>query len=115
MSNYNFKDNLTIDNNKYMKWLDTTGVSRSNVLGINTNGNLNINSDFGGIIINPSGDTFINSNLKVSSKLTINSTSNAIGDITMKKNGYIGVNSTIGSNDGFLGISGSYSMDRCKF
>ena len=111
MSNYNFKDNLTIDNNKYMKWLDTTGVSRSNVLGINTNGNLNINSDFGGIIINPSGDTFINSNLKVSSKLTINSTSNAIGDITMKKNGYIGVNSTIGSNDGFLGISGSYSMD----
>ena len=44
-SSYNFKDNLTIDNNKYLKWLDSTGTSRANVIAFNEKNDLVVNSE----------------------------------------------------------------------
>jgi hypothetical protein len=64
-SSYNFKDNLTIDNNKYLKWLDITGTSRANIIALDQENNVNINSAFGNMSINsnsPGSYTFINNN-----------------------------------------------------
>ena len=40
-TSYNFKDNLTVDNNKYLKWLDNTGTSRANVISLDNYNNVN--------------------------------------------------------------------------
>jgi hypothetical protein len=121
MSNtsYNFKDNLTIDNNKYLKWLDSTGTSRSNIIALDTSNDLHVNSAEGSIYLNSNNSgssTFINSsnssNVIVASKLGVgfNSTSNVSANLTIAKNGYIGVNTTQGTNDGYLGLSGSHTL-----
>jgi hypothetical protein len=117
-SSYNFKDNLTIDNNKYLKWLSSTGTSRANIIALNSQNNVNINSAFGDIILNGNGDnstTFLNTNsnnknVVIGSKLGIgfDIDSQISANLTLLKNGYIGINTTINSNDGYLGLSGSY-------
>ena len=112
-SSYNFKDNLTIDNNKYLKWLDSTGTSRANVIALNEKNDLVVNSD-----VTNNSNTFFNKsissgNVFIGTKLGIgfNSTSNMSSNLTMNNNSFIGVNTTIGTSDGFLGFSGSFGND----
>ena len=120
-SSYNFKDNLTVDNNKYLKWLDKTGTSRANIIALDNDNNVNINSAYGDMKINnnnPNSYTFINNNnsngnVLVGSKLGIgfNSTTNMTSQLTLVKDSFISINSTIGNNDGFLGLSGSFGTN----
>lgn len=121
MSNtsYNFKDNLTIDNNKYLKWLDVTGITRSNVIALDTANNVNLNSANGDVYINSNNGgshSFINANnsrsVIVASNLGVGfqSTANVSATLTIAKNGFIGTNTMIGTSDGYLGIAGSHSM-----
>ena len=112
-SSYNFKDNLTIDNNKYLKWLDSTGTSRANIIAFNENNDLVVNSD-----VTNNSNTFFNKdisagNVFIGTKLGIgfNSTSNMSSNLTMNNNSFIGVNTTIGTSNGFLGFSGSFGND----
>jgi hypothetical protein len=116
-SSYNFKDNLTIDNNKYLKWLDKTGTSRANIIALDNDNNVNVNSAYGDIKINndnPNSYTFINNNnsngnVLIGTKLGIgfNSTTNMSSHLTLVKNSFISTNSTIGTSDGFIGLSSS--------
>ena len=117
MSSFNFKDNLTIDNNKYLKWLNTSGTTRSNIISLTNNNDLYINSGSGDFYINSnntSSTTFINrnnlSNTIISSKLGVGMTtsSNISADLTIRSTGYIGTNS---NSSGYLGISGSQIND----
>jgi hypothetical protein len=120
MSSYNFKDNLTIDNNKYLKWLDITGTSRANIIGLDNYNNIRINSDYGNMYLNSNSVgnkwTFINANhtcgVIIGSRLGIGfaSTENMTSDITLVKNGLVGINTTVGSNDGYLALAGSSSL-----
>ena len=119
MSSYNFKDNLTIDNNKYLKWLDITGTSRANIIGLDNSNNLRINSDYGNMYLNSNSVgnnwTFMNVNhtrgVVIGSRLGVgfSSTENMTSDITLVKNGLVGINTTVGSNDGYLALAGSSS------
>ena len=54
MSTWGFKNNISLDNNKYISLFDSTGITKNNIIGLDTNSNLNINS--------ASGDIFFNSN-----------------------------------------------------
>lgn len=120
MSSYNFKDNLTIDNNKYLKWLDITGTSRANVVGLDNDNNIRINSDYGNMYLNSNSIgntwTFMNMNhtrgVIIGSRLGVgfSSTENMTSDITLIKNGLIGINTTVGSNNGYLALAGSSSL-----
>lgn len=115
-TSYNFKDNLTIHNNKFLKWIDSNGITRSNIISLdNTNnvilnsgkGDIKINSDNTGgsytfINVNNPNGTLIESNLGVGFRTTENINAN----ITVVANGFIGTNSA----DGYLGLSGSRSM-----
>jgi hypothetical protein len=110
-SSYNFKDNLTIDNNKYLKWLDVTGTSRSNVICLDNNNNVSINSNFGSISLHSNSNyTFLNSNLLLSNNIGIGfiSTSDINSAVTIKKNNFISSN----SNDGYLGITGDTNLSQ---
>jgi hypothetical protein len=118
-TSYNFKDNLTIDNNKYLKWLDATGLTRSNVIALDTLNNLNINSANGDLYLNSNNsgsNTYINvsneSNVLVASNLGVgfSTASHVTSNITLVKDGYIGLNTTQGTNDGYLGLSGSHAL-----
>ena len=120
MSSYNFKDNLAIDNNKYLKWLDITGTSRANIIGLDNSNNLRINSDYGNMYLNSNSVgnnwTFMNVNhtrgVVIGSRLGVgfSSTENMTSDITLVKNGLVGINTTVGSNDGYLALAGSSSL-----
>jgi len=116
-SNWNFSNNLGIPNNKYLKWLDSTGITCNNIIGLDAFSNLNINSGIGNngrgdIYLNSNSDpsfTFINSNnlgsVLVSSKLAIgiNNTSNINSTLVLPSNSWISVN----NSDGFIGLTGS--------
>ena len=119
-SSYNFKDNLAIQNNRYLKWLDKTGTSRANIVVLDNNNDLKINGGLGDIYINSTNGnsaTLLNANgnngnVIIGTKLGVgfNSTSNIGADMTLKKGGFIGTNSTLGSRDGFIGISAADSL-----
>ena len=91
-TSYNFKDNLTVDNNKYLKWLDKTGTSRANIIALDGDNNVNVNSAFGNMNINSNNQhsyTFVNSNnsrgnVLVGTRLGIgfNTTSNMSSSLT---------------------------------
>jgi hypothetical protein len=113
---WGFKSNLSLDNNKYLTLFDSTGVTKSNIIGLDINSNLNINSASGDIFLNSNNlgsQTFINfnnsKNVLVSSKLAvgISTTSNINANLTLIKNGFIGINTTQGNNDSYLGLAGS--------
>ena len=116
-TSYNFKDNLTIDNNKFLKWIDSTGTTRSNIISMDSTNNVNLNSGKADININSNNTagsyTFINVNNPyntiIDSKLAVgfHSTENMNANITVVKNGYIGTNAV----DGFIGLSSSYNLD----
>lgn len=121
MSNWNFKDNLTIDNSKFLKFLDATGATKNNIIGLDSNSHLHINSsNVGDIYLNSNttnSNTFINTNNSIgntfiSSKLAvgINTTSNINSNIVLPINGFIGLNSTQGTHRGYLALSGSSSL-----
>ena len=120
-TSYNFKDNLTVDNNKYLKWLDKTGMSRANIIALDDDNNVNVNSAFGHMKINngsPGSYTFINSNnsngnVIVGTKLGVGfvTTENMTSSLTLVKNGSIGVNTTVGTSDGYLGLTGSFGLN----
>ena len=118
-ASFNFRDNLTVDNNKYLKWLDSTNTTKNNILALDTNGNLILNSAQRDIYINSnnsgsntyfninnSKNVLINSNLAVG----INNTSNLYANISLPLNSFIGLNSTQGSHSGYLGLAGSSSL-----
>lgn len=121
MSSWNFKDNLTIDNNKFLKFLDPTSSTKHNILGLDIDSHLRINSaNVGDIFLNSnttSSNTFVNvdnllGNMYVASFLAvgITDTSNINSNITLPLNGYIGLNSTQGTHSGYLGLAGSSSL-----
>lgn len=119
MSTWGFKSNLSLDNNKYLTLFDSTGVTKSNIIGLDINSNLNINSASGDLFLNSNNSgssSFLNfnnsKNVIVSSKLAIgiNSTSNVNANLTLVKNGFIGINTTQGNNDSYLGLAGSSSL-----
>jgi hypothetical protein len=119
-SSWNIKDNLTIDNNKYLKFIDSSGVNKNNIIGINTSSNLFINSAVNGDIyvnsnnsgsntflhINNSGNVFLNTKLAVG----ITSTSNIYSNITLPINSFIGLNTTQENHNGFIALAGSSSL-----
>ena len=108
-SSYNFKDNLTIDNNKYLKWLDVTGTSRSNVICLDNNNNVNINSLFGNIYIKPESNyTIIDSNALFNNNIGIGflSTSEINSAVSIKSNDFI----SSSNNTGYLGITGDTNL-----
>jgi hypothetical protein len=121
MSSFNFKDNLTIDNSKFLKFLDVTGVTKNNIIGLDSNSHLHINSsNVGDVYLNSNttqSNTFINAsnsfgNTFVGSKLAvgINNTSNINTNIVLPSNGIIGLNTTQGTHSGFLALAGSSSL-----
>ena len=120
-SSWNFKDNLTVDNNKFLKFLDSTGVTKNNIIGLNTASNLYIHSALSGDIYvnsgsntrsntffhtNSIGNTFIATRLAVG----ISNTSNINSNIALPINSYIGINTTRGTHTGFLGLAASSSL-----
>ena len=102
MSSFSLKNNLTIDNNKYFNWLNYSGHTRYNIIGLNTSDNLIISPPNNIYIQNGTNGnyTFIN-NLKITDTLTSNT------DINISKNKFISTKYTNGSSDGFIGLSSS--------
>jgi hypothetical protein len=124
MSSWGFKDNLTIDNSKYLKWLDSTGIIQNNIIGLDLNSHVKLNSAANGdIYINTSADngsvTYINTSNEnpvfIGSKLGVgistgNQSVNFAATIALKNNGYIGLlddSSDIGIVGGSSLTSGS--------
>ena len=116
---WGFKSNLILDNNKYLTLYDSTAITKSNIIGLDTNSNLNINSASGNVFFNSNNtgsETFLNfnnsKNVIISSKLAvgINDTSNINSNLTLIKNGFIGINTTRNNNDSYLGLAGSSSL-----
>lgn len=108
ITSYNFKDHITIDNNKYIKWLDPTGTIRNNVIVLDntshffinsvSNGNVYINSN-----VNTSSRTIFNTNTSqpviIGSKLGIGLNENDLvnSTLTLVNNSVIGLVSTFGT------------------
>jgi hypothetical protein len=97
----------------------STSYNFKNIIAIDNSNNLNINSANNDIYLNcnnSGSNTFVNvnnsNNVIVASKLGIgfNNSSNITANLTLIKNGYIGINTTQGTNDGFLGLSGSHTL-----
>lgn len=118
MSNYNFKDNLTIDNTRFLKWFDNANT-RKDIIGVNVTNTLLINNAGTNISINPTGNshTFVNSGntglTLVDNKLGVgyNTTANTNSTLTLAKNNFISVNTAASSNDGYLGFTGAHALN----
>lgn len=116
---YNFKDDITIDNGKNIRWVDSNGY-RTNILTLASTNNTFINSHTSGsLILNSGGNkrTLINpgnsADVIVGSRLGVGltSTTNSLtANITLPDNGYIGTLSSTGS----LGLTASDVLDRNK-
>jgi hypothetical protein len=120
-SSWNFKDNLTVDNNKFLKFLDPTGVTKNNIIGLNTSSNLYMHSAIGGDIYINSGtntksNTFFHTNSVgnafITTKLAvgITSTANIYSNIALPINSFVGLNTTQGVHNGYLGLAASSSL-----
>jgi hypothetical protein len=114
---HNFKDDMTIDNNKYLGWYNTSNVKTS-IVALNSSNNLLINNGGGSISLNPSGSshTFINSGntglTLVDNKLAVGyaTTANTNSSLTIASNGFLSVNTSFGNNTGYLGFTGSNEL-----
>jgi hypothetical protein len=111
MSNpsYNFKDNITIDNDKSLRWVDSQGF-RTSVIILNSSNNTSINSHTSGSLILNShrdADVIVGSRLGIDLPSTIGSLA---ASLTLPDGGYIGTASSTGS----LGLSASDVLDRDK-
>jgi hypothetical protein len=111
-TSYSFKDNIVINNSKWIRWLNSTGTTRENILGLQSN-NVYLNSGGEDLYINNNSNsyTFINSsntkNAIIGSKLAIGieTTSNLNSVLSLANEGYIGTN----VKNGYIGLSGTYS------
>ena len=101
MSSFSLKNNLTIDNNRYLGWVNYNGNARYNLIGLNTSNNLIINPPNDLIINNGTNGTVYINNVYVRNSLYSDST------ITLLKNKYIASNNSEGSANGFFGVSSS--------
>ena len=122
MSAFTFKDRIVLHNNQPLATLDSTGVSRSNLLLVN-NGTTTISGIPGNpVYINndvTSSTLIINNtvgnNVIIRSKLGIGaigtSGSSFSANITLPKGGYIGNDSSTANTDTFTGISGGFQLD----
>jgi len=114
-SNWAYVNNLQIPAGKYLKWLDPTGVTRNNILGLDTSSNLYINSGQGDIYFNNAtgSNNFISGNSLFNTKVAIgfSNTSNMISNLTFPINSWIGLNSTQANHSGYLGLAGSSSLN----
>ena len=98
MSSFSLKNNLTIDNNKYLNWLSDAGNTRHNIIGLNTSDNL---------IISPPNNVYITNATTFIDSLTVNNNVNINTKLVLQKNNYISTNTTNGASNGFIGISSS--------
>jgi hypothetical protein len=113
-TSYNFKNHITIDNGKYIQWLDNSS-NRHEILSLKTNtvylNSLN-NSELS-IASGGNSKTIINSNnsgnVYIGSKLAIGIGSNVSidADLTLKNNAVIGISNTTGS----LTLTGSTTFN----
>lgn len=116
-TSYSFKDNIVINDSKWLRWLNNTGTTRANILGVESN-NVHLKSANENLYINSDSNsyTYINknnsNNVLVGSKLAvgIESTSNLTADIAIKNAGYIGTN----TNNSYITFSGSYSNSNAE-
>lgn len=114
---HNFKDDMTIDNNKYLGWYNTSNF-KTGIVALNSSNNLLINNGGGSISLNPSGSshTFINSGntglTLVDNKLAVGyaTTANTNSSLTIASNGFLSVNTSFGNNTGYLGFTGSNEL-----
>lgn len=112
-STYSFQDSLTIHNNRHLKWLDTTGTSRSNVISMDAFNNVNLGSSFGDVYINSSSTrnsyTFMNASsggVIVPNRLGVGFSSTSFSStVALCKNAYIGLH----TDEGFLGLAAGSS------
>lgn len=117
MPSYNFKDNLTVDNNKYLNWMDASGTARKSIIALDASNNVKLMSATGDVFINsdaasPSSTYFHignSGNVLVASKLGVGVTDTALvtSQVTLAKNSHIGSVST----DGYVGIGGSNTLN----
>lgn len=109
MSSFNFKDNLTIDNNKSLKWLNNTKTTRNNILLLDNNNDLYLNSGEGSVFINNSNtNTYLNyintvGNVIIGGKIGISTNTSPSTLLTIAKNNYI----SIDNDNGYLGLIAS--------
>jgi len=121
-TSYNFKNHITVDNNKNIKWLDSEGAGTP-VIKLDTNDDVILNPHPSGkLILNSGGNqnTIINpdntNHVYVDSKLGIGlsaATAESIdlnANLTVVTDGYIGTNNSSGT----LGISGSDELSNSK-
>jgi hypothetical protein len=111
---YNFKDNLTLENNKFLKWTNNANTTRGNIIGLDTSNNTVLNSfTNSNILINQNVDSFTILNqlnakpVVIKSALNIGCTSNSVASLTIVNSGYIGIQ----NSSGYLGLSGSDLYD----
>jgi len=97
MSSFSLKNNLTVDNNKYISWLNLTGDTRYSVLGVNTNNNLIITSPNDIYLGSNVGSSVYTSNLTITNKLT------ATNGINLFPNTFM--SNPVTSDSGFIGIA----------
>ena len=89
MASFSLKNNLTIDNNKYLNWINRDGNYRYNLIGLNTSNNL---------IINPPNDLMINNNSNNNVYINnayINNSLYSNSNITILKNKYIALQTNL--------------------
>jgi len=111
-TSYSFKDNIVISDSKWIRWLNSSGTTRANILGVDSN-NVYLNSGAESLYINNNNNsyTFINNsnsnNVLIGSKMSIgiNTTTNLNANLAIASTGYIGTN----VKNGYIGLSGTYS------
>jgi len=112
-TSYSFKDNIVINNSKWIRWLNSNGTARKDILGVESN-NVYLKSESNDLYINNDSNsyTYINTdnsnNVLIGSKLAIGiaTTTNLTANLALTNNGFIGSN----VKNGYIGISGSYSF-----
>ena len=114
MSAFNFKNDITFDNSKSIRWVNNTNTTKHSVITLGTDNSVSLLSPNALYLNNGTGATFINTpgigSVFIGSKLGVStqtiSTLNA--DLALKTNGYIG--SVSNGNSGYIGLSGTDTL-----
>jgi hypothetical protein len=116
---FSFKDPLSIDNNKYLKWIDSTSTTRQNIIVLDSSNHVRINAVSGGSMYlgnNLANSVFIGSslgnNVIIPGRIGIGKSTDTLitANISLPSNGYIGTSTSTGTNSGIIGLSGGYSL-----
>lgn len=111
-TSYSFKNNITIDNDKYLQWLDSLG-NRTQTITLDANNNLVLNRHPSGTVsINPGnvGAVFMGGKVAIGLGNTLTNPPVLNASVTVPAGGYIGTSNSSGN----LGLSGSGEMDGTK-